>query len=78
MGRQSSYTATRPLQTNVETLEPGSLDREEVAGQHLGGVLADERQVVWLRRGAGRMLWLRRILATCMCEIRKPSLTISP
>jgi hypothetical protein len=27
---------------DVETLEPGSLDREEVAGQHLGGVLADE------------------------------------
>ena len=27
---------------DVETLEPSRLDREEVAGQHLGGLLADE------------------------------------
>lgn len=35
-------------------------------------------QVVWSRRGAGGMPWLRRILATCVWEIRKPNLSASP
>src|SRR5262249_25990560 len=43
---------------DVETLEPDRLDREEVAGQHLGGVLADELSPGGMAAGGGTRGWL--------------------
>jgi hypothetical protein len=64
---------------DVEAPEPGRLDREKsVASIWAACWRTNRRQVVRLRRGADGMPRLRRILATPMWEIRKPSLSASP
>src|SRR5262249_58661379 len=57
---------------DVEAMEPGRLDGEEVRRQHLGCMLADELSPGDLAAArSGQNAGLRRILATCMCEVRK-------
>ena len=64
---------------DVEALEPGRLNREKsVASVWAACWRTNSRQVLWLRLGAGGMRCLRRILATPLWEIRKPSLSASP
>ena len=67
------------LEEEVEALEPGRLDGEEVGRQHLGCMLADELSPgdLTAARASGKR-WLRRILINLNVEMRNPSLRASP
>jgi hypothetical protein len=64
---------------DVEAIKPGvSTVKKSQASIWAACWRTNSRQLVWPRRRGGGMPWLRRILATCIWEIGKPSLSASP
>jgi hypothetical protein len=63
---------------HVEPSQPHRVDGEEVTRDDPGGLLTQERQVPFARRGAGSSRWRRSVARIVVAETRTPSRNSSP